>query len=127
MPDKKILVVDDDPHIVRLIQINLERAGYEVVSACDGKEGLDKVRSEKPNLVILDISMPLLDGFDVLKTLRGDRESDCLPVIILTGVKTRNDDIFEGYHRGADLYMIKPFDPDMLLDSVNRLTANQEQ
>lgn len=80
----KILVCDDERHIVRLIQVNLEKQGYQVVTAYDGKEGLEKIRAEKPNLVVLDVMMPYMDGFEVLKSLRKDPEFETLPVIMLT-------------------------------------------
>ena len=75
---KKILAVDDERHIVRLVQVNLERAGYEVVTAFDGKDALEKVASEQPDLVVLDVMMPYMDGFEVLQNLRknqADRKS----------------------------------------------------
>ena len=80
----KILVCDDERHIVRLIQVNLERQGYTVTTAFDGKEGLEKIRTEKPDLVVLDVMMPYMDGFEVLKTIRREPETENLPVIMLT-------------------------------------------
>ena len=86
----KILVCDDERHIVRLIQVNLERQGYTVVTAYDGKEGLEKIKSEKPNLVVLDVMMPYMDGFEVLKNLRREPEFESLPVIMLTSPSISN-------------------------------------
>ncbi|MCB8933441.1 MAG: response regulator [Fimbriimonadaceae bacterium] len=116
----KVLVCDDERHIVRLIQVNLERQGYQVVTAFDGKEGLEKIRSEKPNLVVLDVMMPYMDGFEVLKTLRRDPETESLPVIMLTA-KAQDKDVFEGYHYGADMYLTKPFNPMELVTFVKRI------
>lgn len=116
----KILVCDDERTIVRLIQVNLEKNGYEVVTAYDGKEGLEKVRSERPNLLVLDVMMPYMDGFEVLKTLRKDPEFESLPVIMLTA-KAQDKDVFEGYHYGADMYLTKPFNPIELVQFVKRL------
>jgi two-component system alkaline phosphatase synthesis response regulator PhoP len=116
----KILVCDDERHIVRLIQVNLERQGYEVVTAFDGKEGLEKIRSEKPNMVVLDVMMPYMDGFEVLKTLRREPETESLPVIMLTA-KAQDKDVFEGYHYGADMYLTKPFNPMELVAFVKRI------
>lgn len=116
----KVLVCDDERHIVRLIQVNLERQGYEVVTAFDGKEGLEKIRSEKPNLVVLDVMMPYMDGFEVLKTLRREPETENLPVIMLTA-KAQDKDVFEGYHYGADMYLTKPFNPMELVTFVKRI------
>lgn len=116
----KVLVCDDERHIVRLIQVNLERQGYTVVTAFDGKEGLEKVRSEKPDLMVLDVMMPYMDGFEVLKTLRREPEYESLPVIMLTA-KAQDKDVFEGYHYGADMYLTKPFNPMELVMFVKRI------
>lgn len=116
----KILVCDDERHIVRLIQVNLERQGWTVVTAYDGKEGLEKVASEKPDLLVLDVMMPYMDGFEVLKTLRKDPSTERLPVIMLTA-KAQDKDVFEGYHYGADMYLTKPFNPKELVSFVNRI------
>lgn len=121
----KILVCDDERHIVRLIQVNLERQGYQVVTAFDGKEGLEKIRSEKPNLVVLDVMMPYMDGFEVLKALRREPETETLPVIMLTA-KAQDKDVFEGYHYGADMYLTKPFNPMELVTFVKRITQGQD-
>lgn len=121
----KILVCDDERHIVRLIQVNLERQGYQVVTAFDGKEGLEKIRSEKPNLVVLDVMMPYMDGFEVLKSLRREPETENLPVIMLTA-KAQDKDVFEGYHYGADMYLTKPFNPMELVTFVKRIAAGND-
>lgn len=118
---RKILVCDDERHIVRLIQVNLERNGYQVVTAFDGKEGLEKIRAEKPDCCVLDVMMPYMDGFEVLKSLRRDPETENLPVIMLTA-KAQDKDVFEGYHYGADMYLTKPFNPMELVTFVKRIT-----
>src|SRR2546421_6216306 len=119
----KILVCDDERHIVRLIQVNLERQGYTVTTAFDGKEGLEKIRTEKPDLVVLDVMMPYMDGFEVLKTIRREPETENLPVIMLTA-KAQDKDVFEGYHYGADMYLTKPFNPMELVTFVKRITQS---
>jgi two-component system alkaline phosphatase synthesis response regulator PhoP/two-component system response regulator VicR len=121
----KVLVCDDERHIVRLIQVNLERQGYTVVTAFDGKEGLEKIRAEKPNLCVLDVMMPYMDGFEVLKALRREPETENLPVIMLTA-KAQDKDVFEGYHYGADMYLTKPFNPMELVTFVKRIAAGQD-
>jgi two-component system alkaline phosphatase synthesis response regulator PhoP/two-component system response regulator VicR len=121
----KVLVCDDERHIVRLIQVNLERQGYTVVTAFDGKEGLEKVRTEKPNIVVLDVMMPYMDGFEVLKALRREPETENLPVIMLTA-KAQDKDVFEGYHYGADMYLTKPFNPMELVTFVKRIGMNND-
>jgi len=118
----KVLVCDDERHIVRLIQVNLEREGYKVVTAYDGKEGLEKVQSEKPDLMVLDVMMPYMDGFEVLKTLRRDAATADLPVIMLTA-KAQDKDVFEGYTYGADMYLTKPFNPRELIAFVKRIST----
>lgn len=118
----RILVCDDERHIVRLIQVNLERQGYQVITAFDGKEGLEKVKSEKPDLCVLDVMMPYMDGFEVLKNIRRDPETENLPVIMLTA-KAQDKDVFEGYHYGADMYLTKPFNPMELVTFVKRIAA----
>jgi len=125
MPPLKVLVCDDERHIVRLIQVNLERHGYTVVTAFDGKEGLEKIRSEKPNLVVLDVMMPYMDGFEVLKNLRREPDTENLPVIMLTA-KAQDKDVFEGYHYGADMYLTKPFNPMELVTFVKRISQGND-
>lgn len=107
---QKVLVCDDERHIVRLIQVNLERQGYNVVTAFDGREALQKVLDEKPDICILDVMMPYMDGLEVLKALRTNPETEYLPVILLTA-KAEDKDVFEAYHFGADMYLTKPFNP----------------
>ncbi|MBL8068279.1 MAG: response regulator [Armatimonadetes bacterium] len=120
MPPMKILVCDDERHIVRLIQVNLEREGFNVVTAYDGKDGLEKVKAEKPDMLVLDVMMPYMDGFEVLKALRKDPATESLPVIMLTA-KAQDKDVFEGYHYGADMYLTKPFNPKELISFVKRI------
>ncbi len=126
MPPLKVLVCDDERHIVRLIQVNLERQGYNVVTAFDGKEGLEKIRTEKPNVVVLDVMMPYMDGFEVLKTIRREPETENLPVIMLTA-KAQDKDVFEGYHYGADMYLTKPFNPMELVTFVKRIVQGSDE
>ncbi len=117
---ERILVVDDERHIVRLVQVNLERAGYKIVTAFDGREALEKVESEHPDLVILDVMMPYVDGFEVLQTLRKNPATQHLPVIMLTA-KAQDADIFRGWQSGVDSYLTKPFNPMELLGFVRRI------
>jgi len=117
---KRVLVVDDQPHIVRLIQVNLEKEGLLVSTASDGVEGLEKIHDERPDLVILDVIMPRKDGFQVLREVKADAELAEIPVIMLT-VKTHNADIVEGLKEGAELYLPKPFHPKELVSLVKRV------
>ncbi len=122
---KKILAVDDERHIVRLVQVNLQRAGYEVVTAYDGKEALEKVEAEHPDMVILDVMMPYMDGFEVLKQLRKNPSTRELPVIMLTA-KAQDQDVLQGWTTGADCYLIKPFNPLELISFVKRIFSSLE-
>jgi two-component system alkaline phosphatase synthesis response regulator PhoP len=117
---KKILAVDDERHIVRLVEVNLQRAGYEVVTAYDGREALEKVQSENPDLVVLDVMMPYMDGFEVLKNLKADPATAEIPVIMLTA-KAQDADVFKGWQSGVDCYLTKPFNPMELLTFVKRI------
>ncbi len=105
-----ILIVDDDPHVVQFVRMHLEREGYQVIEACSGLEALDRVREALPDLVLLDVMMPEMDGFETLKLLR---EVSDVPVIMLT-VKADRSDRIRGLELGADDYMTKPFSPQEL-------------
>ncbi len=117
---QKILVVDDEPDIVEIVKTNLEGAGFDVVVAYDGREGLGKVRSESPDLVILDVLMPEIDGWDVLTAIEAEPETAGLPVIMLTS-KTEDADILRGLSEGAVEYFTKPFYPENLVASAKIL------
>jgi two-component system, OmpR family, alkaline phosphatase synthesis response regulator PhoP len=119
---KYILAVDDETHVRRLVEINLQRAGYRVTTACDGQEALEKIEAEPPDLVVLDVRMPHLDGFEVLRRLKGDPGTQHIKVVMLTGKKW-DADIVEGWHSGADAYLTKPFSPIELLATVSELLS----
>lgn len=123
---KRILVVDDERHIVRLVQVNLERQGYEVVTAYDGVECLEKAKADKPDLIVLDIMMPRMDGFEALQRLKTDSETNHIPVIMLTA-RAQDRDVLQGYQYGADLYLTKPFSPLELISLVKRIFESQEE
>ncbi|MEI6511832.1 MAG: response regulator [bacterium] len=121
----KVLVCDDERHIVRLIQVNLERQGWTVVVAYDGLEGLEKVKSENPDILVLDVMMPQMDGFEVLKSIRKDPNTRDLSVIMLTA-KAQDADVFQGWQSGADLYLTKPFNPMELITFIKRIVSSKE-
>jgi len=108
-----VLVCDDEPHIVRLIQVNLERMGYNVVTAADGREALEKLKTVKPVLVMLDVMMPYIDGYEVLKYIRKNPATADLRVVMLT-VRAQEGDAAKAFEQGADTYMTKPFNPEDL-------------
>lgn len=111
---RSVLVVDDDPAIRKVLTTTLELEGYEIDVAVDGEEALARVDEKVPDLMILDIMMPKLNGLDVLERLRGQEETSSLPVILLTA-KSSQEDQWEGWRRGVDYYMTKPFDVEDLL------------
>ena len=117
---RKILAVDDEKSIIRLIEVNLMREGYVVVTAGDGREALEKVAVEQPDLVVLDVMMPYLDGFEVLHEMKKDPDTRDIPVIMLTA-KAQDADVFNGYRSGADCYLTKPFNPRELNAFVRRI------
>ncbi|MFQ6097982.1 MAG: response regulator, partial [Armatimonadota bacterium] len=98
---KKILVVDDEKHIVRLVEVNLQRAGYDVVTAYDGVQALEMVKQERPDMLVLDVMMPRMNGFEVLKQLKANPETQEIPVIMLTA-KAQDADVFKGWQSGVD-------------------------
>jgi two-component system, OmpR family, alkaline phosphatase synthesis response regulator PhoP len=124
---KKILAVDDERHIVRLVEINLIKDGYQVVTASNGRQALEKVAAEKPDLIIMDVMMPEMDGFAALQELKNNPATANIPVIMLTA-KAQDADVFQGWKSGADLYLTKPFNPKELLTFVRRIfQSNEEQ
>lgn len=110
----KILAVDDEQRMVRFIQLNLEQDGFQVITAYNGKEALEEVRTQLPDLVLLDIMMPDINGFEVLRKIR---EVNNVPVIMLTA-KGEEDDRIQGLELGADDYITKPFSPRELVSRI---------
>ena len=116
----RILVVDDDPTNVEVLRVRLSAQGYEVVTAIDGEDGLQRARELEPDLVLLDVMMPKLDGISVLKELKADITLRFLPVILLTA-KADTRDIVNGLGAGADDYLTKPFEQSALVARVRSL------
>ncbi len=114
---KKVLVVDDERDLVELIGMNLQRNGYEVVSAYDGGTGLELARKHKPDIMILDVMMPGLSGQDVTRALKADPETAGIPILMLTA-RTEETDIIVGLSLGADDYVTKPFSMKVLIARV---------
>lgn len=119
---QKILVVDDEERMARFIRLNLEHDGFQVVEAYKGQQAMDKLRTALPDLVLLDIMMPDLDGFEVLKMIR---EVSKIPVIMLTA-KGEEDDKVKGLELGADDYITKPFSPRELVSRVKAVLRRFE-
>jgi DNA-binding response OmpR family regulator len=118
MTGQQILVVDDEPKIVRIVQAYLERDGYGVLTASDGPEALDMLRRERPDLVVLDLMLPAISGWDVCRALRRDAMTATLPIIMLTARDEISDRIV-GLELGADDYVVKPFDPNELVARIH--------
>jgi DNA-binding response OmpR family regulator len=117
-----VLVVDDDPFIQKVLRLNLELEGYAVTTASDGEEALERLAGARPDLVVLDVMMPGLDGLEVLRRIRESPETADLPVILLTA-RGSEEDMWEGWQRGVDYYLTKPFDIEDLLRSMDRLLS----
>ncbi len=119
----RVLVVDDEINIVRLIQVNLERHGYQVETANNGVQALAKIRDSRPDLLVSDVMMPEMDGFELLANVRRDPALMDLPVIMLTA-KAQDRDVMEGYKTGADMYLTKPFNPAELITFAKRILSS---
>ena len=113
----KILVVDDEPTIVRLMEFILARQGHEMLVAVNGEEALEKIRAHAPDLVLLDIMMPRIDGYEVARLVRADPAMADLPIIMLSA-KAQEEDIRKGVEIGVDEYITKPFSPEHLVHVV---------
>ena len=120
--DRRILVVDDEERMVRFIHLNLEHDGFRVIEAYNGNQAINKARSDLPDLVLLDVMMPDLDGFEVLRVLR---EVSSVPVIMLTA-KGEEEDRVRGLELGADDYITKPFSPRELVSRVRAVLRRTE-
>lgn len=116
----KVLVIDDEPDVLMLCRVNLEHAGHDVLVAESGEAGLELAMAERPDLIVLDLMMPNMDGFEVLEELAGAAVTRDVPVLILTA-RTRMDDKVRGWRAGADAYLTKPFTPATLVTDVERL------
>lgn len=119
---ERILIVDDDATMVNLLSTVLEFEGFQAIKALSGMEALHMIEEQRPDLVLLDIMMPEMDGFEVLARLRRDPSTEKLPVVILTA-RTEDRDVFEGWRRGADEYVTKPFDPQRLVEVIRDVLA----
>jgi len=117
---QQILVVDDEPEAVELVEFNLKQAGFSVVSAADGAEALKKARAARPSLIILDVMLPEVDGLEVCKMLRRDPTTATIPIIMLTAKAAEIDRVL-GLELGADDYVTKPFSPRELVLRVKKL------
>jgi len=112
----KILTVDDEPDVRRLIEIKLKKAGFEVITAADGEEGVEKAKAENPDLILMDVMMPKMDGFTAVEKIK--TEMDPAPLVMMLTAKGTEDDVMQGLVGGADDYITKPFAPRELIARV---------
>jgi DNA-binding response OmpR family regulator len=117
---KKVLICDDDPLLVDLVQYRLASRGFDVVVAQDGGEAMARMESDRPDAVVLDAMMPVLDGYEVLRRIRENPATASVPVVMLTA-RRQEQDVLSALELGADDYMVKPFIPDELVARLGRL------
>lgn len=120
MHDKKILIVDDEVQLVLMLKFRLKTMGYEVLEAYNGEEGLRVARREKPDLILLDIMLPMKDGYEVCLELKNDPGYSDIPIVLFSA-KTEEADIEKGEKVGADAYITKPFESTVLVDKIEEL------
>ena len=120
MANEKILIVDDEEDVLELVRYNLNRSGYQIETASSGEEALSKARKSSPELIILDLMLPGIDGLEVCKKLKGDIKTEHIPIVMLTA-KGDESDIVTGLELGAEDYITKPFSPKVLIARVRRI------
>ena len=122
MPAPTVLVVEDDPVILRLLEVNFELEGFTVLLAHDGAEGIEVARANQPDVIISDIMMPKTSGLELVETLKADPDTKGIPIILLSA-KAQTSDLKTGLEAGADDYVTKPFEPLDLVERVNELLS----
>ena len=125
MSNERILVIEDEPQMIDLIRLILETRGYRVLAAQGGEEGLDTMRIERPDLILLDIMMPEMDGGDVYHRMQQEPELSQIPVIVVTAKAAPIDRVLWMNVAQVDDYVTKPFGPDDLLNSVERVLTRR--
>lgn len=123
---KRVLVVDDEPDVLLLCRVNLEFEGYEVSTAPDGEAGFAACRELRPDVVLLDVMMPKMDGWQVLEAIKADEELKDIPVVMLTA-KVQDEDQIRGWSAGAAEYITKPFSPLSLSQVIGDVIANDPE
>jgi CheY-like chemotaxis protein len=120
----RVMAVDDDPVIRGLLEVNLEMEGHEVVTAVDGQDAVEKARAELPDLILLDVMMPNVNGWQAAEALKADPATRDIPVIFLSA-RAMESDMRKGAELGVEQYVTKPFDPIELMELVNRLLKDR--
>ena len=116
----RLLLVDDEPDLVQMVSVRLKAAGYEIATAYDGQEALEKVRQAQPDLMILDLMLPKLDGYKVCRLLKFDERTRAIPILIFTA-RAQVEDVTLATECGADAYLTKPFEAKALLTKIQEL------
>lgn len=129
MTDKvrRVLCIEDEPEMIDLIRLILERKGFEVSGAGGGEEGIYKVQQEKPDLVLLDLMMPFVDGWEVYQQMKADETTKNIPVIVITAKAQSIDKVLGLHIAKVDDYIAKPFSPKELINSVERVLAKKAE
>ena len=117
---KRILIIDDEVQLVEMVKMRLEDAGYETICAYDGQEGFGRAKKDKPDLIILDLMLPKMDGYKVCGLLKNDARYSKIPIIMFTA-RVQEEDVALGKELGAEEYVTKPFDPKILLSKIKKL------
>ena len=124
MPKSRILVIEDDRSLAQVLDYNLKQNGFEVVLSSDGQDGLIQARSKQPKLILLDLMIPVIDGLEVCRRLRGSADTRAIPIIMLTAKSEETDQIV-GYNVGADDYVTKPFSVKVLIERIKSLLRRE--
>ena len=123
---KRILCIEDEPEMIDLIRLILGRRGFEVIGAAGGEEGLEKIRQEPPDLVLLDLMMPDMDGWEVYQQMKADEKTKDIPVIVVTAKAQSIDKVLGLHIAKVDDYIAKPFSPQDLLNSVDKVFGERD-
>lgn len=123
---KRVVCIEDEPEMIDLVKLILSRKGYQVVGAMGGREGLEAIHREKPDLVLLDLMMPDMDGWEVYQKMKADDATKTIPVIVVTAKAQSIDKVLGLHIAKVDDYITKPFGPQELLESVEKVLARQK-
>lgn len=121
----RILLVDDEENLVEMLLVRLQAAGYEVIVARDGHEGLERARTQEPDLIVLDVMLPKLDGYAVCRMLKFDQKFAAIPVVLFTA-RAQESDRETGVSVGADAYIVKPFEAEFFMETIRGLLAARQ-
>ena len=124
---KLVVCIEDEPEMIDLVKLILSRKGFQVVGAMGGREGLEAIQAQKPDLVLLDLMMPDMDGWDVYQKMKADDSTKSIPVIVVTAKAQSIDKVLGLHIAKVDDYITKPFGPQELLESVEQVLARQTQ